>query len=175
YGRERQLAAVLQSRTATDIEAYRNEGHNIPGIIGQRWQEKGGKFLYHFLPTLRENQSSEPAEMTQQLQAYFEFVANLWLAFVPEPYKSKFPRDFSFPVTVPFSYIGELPVELEGGVPSCRFNWRLSTGSLLTCIQTHPEPTRAAASVDEQPLIDCTAFASPIAGGTTRSARQSRH
>src|SRR5208282_2508338 len=117
YGRERQLAAVLQSRTATDIEAYRNEGHNIPGIIGQRWQEKGGKFLYHFLPTLRENQSSEPAEMTQQLQAYFEFVANLWLAFVPEPYKSKFPRDFSFPVTVPFSYIGELPVELEGGVP----------------------------------------------------------
>jgi hypothetical protein len=47
-----------------------------------------------------------------QLQTYFEYVVNLWLSFVPEPLKSKFPRNFSFPVTVPFFYQGDLPPEL---------------------------------------------------------------
>jgi len=36
----------------------------------------------------------------------------VWRDFVPEPLKGKFPRSFSFPVTVPFFFLGELPKEL---------------------------------------------------------------
>jgi hypothetical protein len=59
--------------------------------------------------------------MNQQLQKYFEFVVNLWLSFVPEPYKTQFPRSFRFPVTIPFSYIGDIPDELRN-VPQLQVN-----------------------------------------------------
>lgn len=51
--------------------------------------------------------------MDTQLQRYFEFVANVWFAFAPDDYKDKFPRNFKFPVTIPHTFIGELPPELK--------------------------------------------------------------
>jgi len=36
------------------------------------------------------------------------------LSFAPGDYKEKFPRSFKFLVTVPHSYLGELPPELKG-------------------------------------------------------------
>lgn len=112
YSAERKLETIRQSSIPKEIDAYRNEGHNIPGIIGQKWEEKGGKFLHHFLPSIQGHQPKESVELNHQLQIYFEYVVNLWLSFVPEPLKSKFPRSFSFPVTVPFFYLGDLPPEL---------------------------------------------------------------
>jgi hypothetical protein len=52
--------------------------------------------------------------MNVGLQQYFEFAANVWLDFVPGDFKEKFPRDFRFPVTVPYLYGGTLPSGLEG-------------------------------------------------------------
>ncbi len=54
--------------------------------------------------------------MSAELHKYFEFVAGVWLWFAPSEQKAHFPRDFMFTVTVPHSYIGELPEELEGDV-----------------------------------------------------------
>ena len=51
--------------------------------------------------------------MNEQLQRYFEFVANVWLSFAPSDVKDSFPRSFRFPVTIPHSYVGELPAELK--------------------------------------------------------------
>ncbi len=112
YSQERQLEGIRQSPIPKEIEAYRNEGHNIPAIIGQKWEEKGGKFLHHFLPSIQGHQAKDSVELNQQLQIYFEYAVNMLLSFVPDLYKSKFPRNFSFPVTVPFFYLGELPPEL---------------------------------------------------------------
>jgi hypothetical protein len=50
------------------------------------------------------------------LQTYFEFVANIWLSFAPSELKNKFSRDFKFPVTVPHTFLGELPEEMRSGV-----------------------------------------------------------
>jgi hypothetical protein len=40
----------------------------------------------------------------------------LWIAGhrAPGDYKEKFPRDFQFPVTIPYLFAGELPAELKG-------------------------------------------------------------
>lgn len=113
YSHETQLETIRQSSIPKEIEAYRNEGHNIPAIIGQKWEEKGGKFLHHFLPSIQGHQPKESVELNDQLQVYFEYVVNIWLSFVPELFKSKFPRNFSFPVTVPFFYLRDLPPELR--------------------------------------------------------------
>ena len=51
--------------------------------------------------------------MNALLQIYFEYVANVWLSFAPGDFKDKFPRSFTFPVTVPYSFLGELPPELK--------------------------------------------------------------
>jgi hypothetical protein len=114
YMQERQLQQIRQSSVPKEIAAYRNEGHNITAIVGQAWEEKGGKFLHHFLPSIEGHQPKESIELNHQLQEYFEYVVNLWLSFVPESYKAKFPRNFSFPVTVPFHYLGDLPAEVRG-------------------------------------------------------------
>ena len=68
----------------------------------------------NFGEQVKGHQPKESIDLNEQLQIYFEYVVNLWLSFVPEPLKSKFPRDFSFPVTVPFFYLGELSPELVG-------------------------------------------------------------
>ena len=114
YSAERKLETIRQSGIAREIDAYRNEGHNIPAIIGQLWEKKGGKFLHHFLPSLVGHQAKESIDLNDQLQMYFQYVVNLWLSFVPEPLKSKFPRSFKFPVTVPFFHLGEIPKEVRG-------------------------------------------------------------
>ncbi|HEX4426985.1 MAG TPA: hypothetical protein VH079_16425, partial [Terriglobales bacterium] len=56
----------------------------------------------------------DTVELNKQLQVYFEYVVNLWQAFLPESHKNTFPRSFIFPVTVPFAFLGELPATLQG-------------------------------------------------------------
>jgi hypothetical protein len=111
---EKQLDEIELQSTRKEIRAYRNKGHDIPAIIGCMWDRKGGKFLYHFLPSIVGHNKKESIDMNSELQRYFEYVANIWFAFAPGEYKNKFPRNFKFPVTVPNTYIGELPPELKG-------------------------------------------------------------
>jgi hypothetical protein len=68
------------------------------------------------------HEPKDSIELNKQLQVYFEDVVNLWLAFLPEPNKATFPRNFSFPVTVPFSFLGELPAEMQGDVRQLQVN-----------------------------------------------------
>lgn len=110
---EQDLKRIEESPLRQEISAYRNKGHEIPAIIGCAWEEKGGKFVRHFLPTIRGHTLKEPIDMNIQLQRYFEFVANVWLSFAPGDFKDKFPRNFKFPVTIPHSFLGELPPELK--------------------------------------------------------------
>jgi hypothetical protein len=111
---EKQLEKIEREDIRQEISAYRNKGHDIPAIIGCAWGKKGGKFLHHFLPTIVGHEKKESIDMNTQLQQYFEFVANMWLYFAPGDFKDTFPRSFKFPVTVPNSYLGELPPELQG-------------------------------------------------------------
>ena len=97
-----------------EINAYRNLGHEIPGIIGCAWDKKGGRFLHHHLPSINSHEPKESIDLNIQLQQYFEFVANVWFSFAPGDHKEKFPRNFKFPVTVPYSFLGVLPAELRG-------------------------------------------------------------
>lgn len=110
---EKQLDEIEQGSVRQQIRAYRNKGHDIPAIIGCLWDQQGGKFLHHFLPSLVGHAKKESIDMNRQLQQYFEFVANIWFAFAPGDYKDKFPRNFRFPVTIPHTYVGELPPELK--------------------------------------------------------------
>jgi hypothetical protein len=112
YLQEQSLEKIRQTDIPKEIAAYRNEGHNIPAIIGQKWEKKGGKFLHHFLPTIQGQAAKDSIDLNEQLHTYFEYAANVWREFVPEPLKGKFPRSFSFPVTVPFFFLGDLPKEL---------------------------------------------------------------
>jgi hypothetical protein len=73
-------------------------------------------FVHHFLPTIAGHEAKEDIRLIDQLQKYFEFAANVWLSFSPSDFKEKFPRNFKFTVTVPHTFIGELPPELEGEV-----------------------------------------------------------
>jgi len=111
---EKRLEEFEQTAIRQEISAYRNKGHEIPAIIGCEWDEKGGKFLHHFLPSIVGHAQSESIDMNTRLQQYFEFVANVWLSFTPSDLKAEFPRSFTFPITIPNSYLGELPPELKG-------------------------------------------------------------
>lgn len=95
-----------------EIKDYRNMGHQSPAIIGNKWDEKG-RFVHHFLPTISGHKPQEDVDMNTQLQQYFEFAANVWLEFAPGGFKEQFPRDFRFPVTIPFLFGGDLPDELK--------------------------------------------------------------
>lgn len=64
------------------------------------------EFVRHFLPPLTGHDQKEPIDINVQLQGYFEFVANVWLSFVPGDFKQKFPRNFKFLVTIPHSFLG---------------------------------------------------------------------
>jgi len=108
---EQELKKIEETPLRQEISTYRNRAHEIPAIIGCWWE--GGKFVRHFLPTIEGHEPKESADMNAQLQRYFEFVANVWLSFAPGDFKDKFPRNFKFPVTVPHSFIGELPPELK--------------------------------------------------------------
>ncbi len=112
----KRLEGIEASAIRKEINAYRNKSHEFPAIIGCKWEDQGGvpKFLHHFLPTIAGNEHKENIDINKQLQDYFEFAANVWLSFAPGDYKEKFPRSFKFLVTVPHSYLGELPPELKG-------------------------------------------------------------
>ena len=110
---EGRLQEIEKTAERQQINAYRNKAHELPGIIGCSWEKKGGKFLHHFLPSIAGHPPNESNDINPQLQHYFEFVGNVWLSFAPSDLKSRFPRNFQFPVTVPYSYIGELPPGLE--------------------------------------------------------------
>ena len=110
---EKRLNEIEQWTIRQEIKDYRNMGHQIPAIIGSKWDGEG-HFIQHFLPTIMGHQSQEEVDMNTRLQHYFEFVASVWLEFAPEDFKEKFPRDFRFPVTVPYLFGGALPKELKG-------------------------------------------------------------
>ncbi|RXH55406.1 hypothetical protein [Granulicella sibirica] len=110
---EKHLDQIEQLALRKEIRDYRNMGHQNPAIIGSKW-DGDERFLHHFLPTISEHQPREDVEMNTRLQEYFEFGANVWLEFAPGDFKEKFPRDFRFPVTVPYLFGGELPKELKG-------------------------------------------------------------
>jgi|ERR1017187_6076597 hypothetical protein len=109
---EKQLKVIEQYPLRQGIKNYRNMGHQIPAIIGCKWDSEG-HFLYHFLPIISGHEQKEPIDMNTQLQRYFEFVTNVWIEFAPGDFKEKFPRDFRFPVTVPYMFLGNLPKELN--------------------------------------------------------------
>lgn len=110
---EKRLDKIEQFAIRQEIRDYRNMGHQNPAIIGSKWDGEG-RFLHHFLPTISGHEPKEDVEMNTRLQQYFEFAANVWLEFAPGDFKEKFPRDFRFPVTVPYMFSGELPQELNG-------------------------------------------------------------
>jgi hypothetical protein len=113
WGYEKRLDELEALRIRQEIKDYRNMGHQQPAIIGSRWTADH-RFLHHFLPTIGGHAPQEDVEMTMRLNQYFEFAANVWLEFAPGDFKDKFPRDFRFPVTVPYLFGGELPVEFTG-------------------------------------------------------------
>jgi len=111
---EQRLKNIEQSTIRQEINDYRNMCHQVPAIIGLKWDAVDGRFLHLFLPTISGHQPKEDIEINTQLQQYFEFTVNVWLEFVSGDYKKTFPRNFRFPVTVPYLFAGELPKELHG-------------------------------------------------------------
>jgi hypothetical protein len=110
------LERIEASALHKEINAYRNKSHEFPAVIGCRWEDKGDgpKFVRHFLPTIAGCETMEETDINDQLQKYFEFAANVWLSFSPGDFKEKFPRNFKFAVTVPHTFLGNLPPELNG-------------------------------------------------------------
>ena len=90
--------------------------HETPGIIGCLWSAEDHRFLHHFLPTIAGHENKEHVDLNTRLQEFFEFAASAWVGFAPSELKDKFPRDFRFPVTVPYTFAGKLPEGL-GGTP----------------------------------------------------------
>ena len=109
---EKRLAEINQTVERREISAYRNAGHQIPAIIGCAWQD-GGVFRHHFLPHIDGLTDTREIDMNDRLQHYFEFVSNFWFSFVPPNLKPKFSPNFNFPLTVPYSYIGDHALELK--------------------------------------------------------------
>jgi len=105
---EKQLNEIENLAIRREINDYRNTSHQQPGIIGCAWDDEG-RFRHHFLPTIEGHSPKEEIDLCAQLQQYFEFAANIWLGFAPGYLKEEFPRDFKFPVTVPYLFRGDLP------------------------------------------------------------------
>jgi hypothetical protein len=85
--------------------------HQVPAIIGI-WASPS-KFHHLFLPNITGHSNREDIDLNIRLQEYFEFAANVWLGFAPSELKDQFPKDFTFPVTVPGLFLGQLPTELR--------------------------------------------------------------
>ena len=109
---ENELKKIEQETTRKQINAYRNKAHEAPAIIGIKWTGEH-KFVHHFLPSIRDLAQNDSIDMNEKLHEYFEYTANAWLSFAPSDLKRKFPRDFRFDVTVPHTFLGELPAGLE--------------------------------------------------------------
>lgn len=102
------LDSLEEQPPRREIRDYRNMGHQNPAIIGTAWTVER-QFLHHFLPSISGHTPQENLELNARLQHYFEYAANIWLNFAPGELKDRFPRDFSFPVTIPFLYVGVRP------------------------------------------------------------------
>jgi hypothetical protein len=111
---DKHLDKIDELTIRKEIKDYRNLAHETPGIIGCKWSSEDHLFLYHFLPTIAGYQDKEHIELSARLQEFFEFAANVWLEFAPSELKDKFPRDFRFPITIPYMFEGELPDSLIG-------------------------------------------------------------
>jgi hypothetical protein len=109
---EKELKKIEEGTIRKEISAYRNTGHTTPAIIGQNWTSEH-KFVHHFLPSIKGLSQHDDTDMNETLHKYFVYTANVWLSFAPSDLKKKFPRDFHFVVSVPYSYVGELPPGLE--------------------------------------------------------------
>lgn len=107
------LVQIEENPLRKQISAYRNKGHQFPAIIGCEWERESGKFVRHVLPRIVGHEPRESVDLNTQLQLYFEFATNVWLSFAPGNFRDKFPLNFRFPVTVPHSFVGELPCELR--------------------------------------------------------------
>lgn len=105
---QEQLGRIERSTTFIEIKDYRNWSHRIPGIIGCNW-DAGGNFLHHFLPTISGHSPKENVDLNLLLRQYFEFAANVWFDFIPQKLHDKYPRNFRFPVTVPYLFTGDIP------------------------------------------------------------------
>jgi hypothetical protein len=111
------LEEIEASPIYKEINAYRNKSHEFPALIGNKWiHDANGRpvFVHHFLPTVAGHEAKEDIKLVDQLQKYFEFAAYVWLSFSPGHFKQNFSRNFRFTVTVPYTYLGELPPELYG-------------------------------------------------------------
>ncbi len=108
---EEWLKKVEALPISREINAYRNKAHEIPAIIGCGW-DKDHKFTHHFLPTIEGYEPKENIDIKDQLQKYFEHTAAVWHHFAPPDLK--FPHDFKFTVTIPYTHLGGLPPELDG-------------------------------------------------------------
>jgi hypothetical protein len=109
---EKRLGLFEETPIRKEINAYRNHGHKFPAIIGCLWDEDHN-LVRHYLPTIEGYDAKEEKNLIDELHRYFEFAVNVWLDFAPGDYKQTVPRDFAFRVTVPLTYIGELPSELN--------------------------------------------------------------
>jgi hypothetical protein len=111
----KRLDEIEGSAIRQEINAYRNKSHEYAAIIGSWWEQtdQGPRFHHHFLPTISGHEPKEDIDINQQLQQYFEYAAKVWLSFAPGDFKEKFPRSFQFVVSVPHTFIGELPAELK--------------------------------------------------------------
>jgi hypothetical protein len=135
------LEEIEASAIHKEINAYRNKSHEFPAVIGCKWEDKGNgpKFIHHFLPTIAGHEAKEDIDISDQLQKYFEFAANVWLSFSPGDFKEKFPRNFKFAVTVPHTFLGKLPSELRG-VPQLE----------VAIVAQHPAPAAPASATKEK-------------------------
>lgn len=109
---ETKLKAIEETAIRKEISAYRNQGHQFPAIIGCNWTADH-KFVGHFLPTIEGHEPKESTNLISELDKYFQYVAGLWLSFLSGSSELNFPRDFKFPVSVPYSFIGDLPPLLK--------------------------------------------------------------
>ena len=114
WGYEKRLDKIDELTIRKEIKDYRNMAHETPGIIGCKWSSEDHRFLHHFLPTIAGYEDKEHVELPARLQEFFEFAANVWLEFAPSELKDRFPRDFRFPITIPYTFDGELPEILVG-------------------------------------------------------------
>lgn len=135
---EQKLREIEQGAIRKQINAYRNKAHEAPAIIGIQWTGEH-KFVHHFLPSVRDLADSENTDMNEKLQEYFEYTANIWLSFAPSDLKKKFPRDFNFVVSIPHTYLGELPPGLE------------RTPQLAVQIEAFDKAAEAASTKPEEP------------------------
>jgi hypothetical protein len=117
---EKKIADAKNSTEGREINIYRNAAHKVPGVIA-RWGTDNW-FGCHFLPEIGDEltpdeikaATPQPAQtLEDKLHAYFLFVANLCSGILKQtiPKEWKLPATFTFPVTIPTSFTGNVPAD----------------------------------------------------------------